>query len=110
MSHAQNALVTIYKSFTRPHLDYGDILYDKPNNENFQNKIQKVKYRACLEITGAIHGTSKEKIYDELGLHSLTNRRWRSKLIFFYKVVKWLTTVNFHQEPYLLKIHFFLTA
>ena len=31
----QNALLTINKSFIRPHLDYGDILYDKPNNENF---------------------------------------------------------------------------
>ena len=25
--------VTIYKAFIRPHLDYGDILYDKLNNE-----------------------------------------------------------------------------
>ena len=35
----KNALLTIYKSFVRPHLDYGDILYDKPENENFQNKL-----------------------------------------------------------------------
>ena len=35
----RNALLTIYKSFTRPHLDYDDVLYDKPNNEHFQNKI-----------------------------------------------------------------------
>ena len=28
----------IYKSFTRSHLDYGNILYNKPNNDNFQNK------------------------------------------------------------------------
>ena len=34
-----NALLTIYKSFVRPYLDYGDILYDKPGNENFQNKM-----------------------------------------------------------------------
>ena len=27
---ARNALFTIYKSFIRPHLDYDDILYDKP--------------------------------------------------------------------------------
>ena len=26
----RNVLITIYKSFVRPHLDYGDILYDKP--------------------------------------------------------------------------------
>ena len=56
----RNALLTIYKSFIRPHLDYGDILYDNPNNENFQSKLQKVQYRACLAITSAIKGTSRE--------------------------------------------------
>ena len=45
----RNALLTIYKCFIRPHLDYGDILYDKPNNENFQNKMEKVQYRASKE-------------------------------------------------------------
>ena len=55
----RNALLTIYKSFIRPHLDYGDILYNKPENENFQNKLQKFQYRACLAITGAIQGTSR---------------------------------------------------
>ena len=29
------ALLTIYKSFIRSHLNYGDILYVKRNNENF---------------------------------------------------------------------------
>ena len=29
----------------------------------------------------------KEKIYDDLGLHSLTVRRPRSKLVFFYKIL-----------------------
>ena len=36
-----NALFMIYKSFITHHLDYGDILYDKPNNENFQSKLEK---------------------------------------------------------------------
>ena len=63
------------------------IYNDKPNNENFQNKVERVHYRACLAITSAIQGTSREKLYDELGLHSLAKRRWRSKLIFFYKIV-----------------------
>ena len=31
-----------------------DILYDKPNNENFQNKIEKVQYKASITITGAL--------------------------------------------------------
>ena len=29
----RNALLTIYKSFVRPHLDYGDVVYDRPDNE-----------------------------------------------------------------------------
>ena len=52
----RNALLAIYKYFIRPHLDYGDILYDNRNNENFQSKLEKVQYRACLAITGAIKG------------------------------------------------------
>ena len=78
------------QSFIRPHLEYGDILYDKPDNESFQNKIEKVQYKACLAITGAIQGTSREKLYEELGLHSLVERRRRNKLIFFYKIVNGL--------------------
>ena len=31
----RNALLTIYKSLVRPHLDYGDIVYDQANNESF---------------------------------------------------------------------------
>ena len=81
----RNALLTIYKSFVRLHLDYGDILYDNPNNENFQNKLEKFQYRTCLAIAGAIQGTSRTKLYDELGLYSLIKRRWCNKLIFFYK-------------------------
>ena len=70
----RQALVTIYKAFIRPHLDYGDIVYDKPNNETFVNKIEKAQYDAALAITGAIRGTSREKLYAELGLESLKFR------------------------------------
>ena len=87
---SRNASLTICKSFIRPHLDYGDILYHKSENENFQNKLEKVQYRACLAITGAIQGTSRQKLYDELGLHSLSKRRWRNKPIFFYKILNGL--------------------
>ena len=30
-----DSLVTIYKSFIRPNLDYGDVIYDSPNNNSF---------------------------------------------------------------------------
>ena len=48
------ALLTIYKSFYRPHLDCGNIIYDREFNESFQNKLQSVLYNAALAITRAI--------------------------------------------------------
>ena len=53
------SLLTIYKSFIRPHLDYCDIIYDQPNNESFCTKIERTQYNAALAITGAIKGTSQ---------------------------------------------------
>ena len=78
-----DASLTIYKSLIRLHLDYGDILYVKQSNENFQNKMEKVQYRACLSIIGGMQGMSREWLYDELGLHSSVKRCWRNKLFFF---------------------------
>lgn len=75
-------MLTIYKSFVRLHLDYGGILYNKPENNNFHNKVVKVQYRVCLDITGAVQGTSRLNLYDELGLHSVSKSRWRSNLFF----------------------------
>ena len=34
------ALITLYKSFIRPQLDYADIIYGQPNNLNLCNKIE----------------------------------------------------------------------
>ena len=58
----RQALVTIYKSFIRPHLDYGDVLYDQAFNNSFHAKMESIQFNACLAITGAIRGTSREKI------------------------------------------------
>ena len=62
---ARDSLATIYKSFIRPHLDYGDVIYiyDQPNNDSFSDKIEQLQYKACLAITGAIQGTSRGCLY-----------------------------------------------
>ena len=84
----RSALLTIYKSFIRPHIDYGDIMYDQTYNTSFHQKLERLQYNACLAITGAIRDTSREKIYEELGLESLQLRRWFRKLSCFYKLFK----------------------
>ena len=68
-------LLTIYKSFIRPHLDYVDIIYDQAYTASFHQKIESVQYNSALAITGAIRGTSKEKLYDELGLETLGKKK-----------------------------------
>ena len=80
-------LLTIYKSFARPHVDYGDVIYDQPNNSRLSDKIESVQYNAVLAITGAIRGTSKEKLYQELGLESLKDRRWLRRMSYLYKII-----------------------
>ena len=73
------------KSFIRPHLDYGDVIYDQLHNETFCSKLESVQFNAALAITGAIHGTSQTKLYVELGLESLKARRWFRRWCYFYK-------------------------
>ena len=57
----RSSLLEIYKSFVRPHLDYGDAIFDQPNNSRLSDKTESFQYNAALAITGAIRGTSKEK-------------------------------------------------
>ena len=81
-------LLTIYKLFIRPHLDYGDITYDKHCNNSFHQKLEPIQYNAALAITGTIRGSSKEKLCQKLGLESLQQRRWFRKLCYFFRVTK----------------------
>ena len=98
----RKTLLNVYKAFVRPHLDYCDIIYHRPcldslfqNNVSpisynpnmlFTDKIESVQYNAALAITGCIRGTSKEKIYNELGIESLYNRRTFHRLLYLYKI------------------------
>ena len=82
----RSTLLTIYKTFIRSRLDYADIIYDQAYNTAFHDKHESIQCNACLAITGAIRGTSTEKIYQELGLESLKSRRWFRKLCHFYKI------------------------
>ena len=92
MSHPKIRTSYYCKTVVQPHLDYDDIIYEKAYNSSFHQKIEPVQYNACVAITGAIRGTSKEELYDELGLEALQLRRWFRKLCYFYKFYK-------HESP-----------
>ena len=82
----RHSLITICKSFVRHHLDYGDIIYDQPNNESFTQKFERIQYKSALVITVAIKGTSQSKLYSELGFESPKFRRSFTKLCTFFKL------------------------
>ena len=78
----KKSLLTINKSFIRPHLDYGDIIYDKSYNTSSHQRLESLHYSAALAITGVIRNSLKEKLYNKLGLESIQNRRLYKKLFF----------------------------
>ena len=80
-------LITIYKTFVRPHLDYGDVIYDHVFNKSFHQRLESIQYNAAIAITGTIRGTSLEKLFEKLVLEILKSRRWFRKLYLFYKIL-----------------------
>ena len=109
-----------YKLYVRPHLDYGDVIYHIPAKvcefsqdimlPNLMEKIESVQYSASLAVTGTWRGTSREKLYAELGWESLTSRRWSRRLTLFYKVINNITPLYTkkpippsHQSSYSLR-------
>ena len=52
----------------RPYLD---IIYYQAFNESFHKKVESLRNNAGLAMTGAMRGSSTEKIYQELGFESL---------------------------------------
>ena len=48
-----SSLISIYKSFVKPNLDYGNVIFDKAYNNSFQQRLESFQYKASLAITGA---------------------------------------------------------
>ena len=62
------SLLTIYKSFVRPHLNYDDVIYNRPNNFHLSDKIKIVWYNAALAITVLLGELQKKNCIVSLGL------------------------------------------
>ena len=116
----RHTLNELYKLYVRPHLDYGDVIYHIPAKvcefsqniilPNLMEKLEAVQYSAALAVTGTWRGTSRDKLYTELGWESLSSRRWSRRLTLFYKFVNDLSpeyTVDpippLHQSQYRLR-------
>ena len=81
----RNILSLSYKMYIRPHLDYGDVIYHNQRRD-LMDLVERVQYKAALVVSGCWQGTSREKLYEELGWESLSDRRWLRRLTIFYKI------------------------
>ena len=82
------------------------IIYNQAYNSAFYGYLKSIWYNSCLAITGAIRGTSAEKINQELGLESLKSRRWFRKRCHFYKILnEKLPSYLFNLIPKFNRVH-----
>ena len=47
-------LLTIYKSFIKPHLHYEDVVYDQSHNGTFCSKLESVQYKSTAKHKGEL--------------------------------------------------------
>ena len=83
------SLETIYFSFIRPILEYGDILFDNCSGSE-KYELDKIQHEAARIVTGASKLASIESISIETCWESLSSRRRKHKLTFFYKMLNGL--------------------
>ena len=86
----------MYKALVRSHLDYGDIIYHTPSHINqpplgitlhsMMEKVEIIQYQAALAISGSWHGSSRSKLYEELGWETLSDRRMCRRILQIHKI------------------------
>ena len=82
----RKTLETIYTSFIRPILEYGSQVWSGCTAQD-EDKLESIQLNAARIVTGAMHGTSNAKLYEETGWLTLTKRREISNLTLMYKLV-----------------------
>ena len=82
----RNSLETIYLTFIRPLLEYGDVLWDNFTQYE-KNELDKIQNEAARIATGATKLISLHALSNEVKWESLEERRRKHKLtLFFYKM------------------------
>ena len=51
----RHSFLTVYRSFVCPHLDYGDMLYDQPNNISLFKKLFNTMLLWPLSVPPKVH-------------------------------------------------------
>ena len=96
-----NSLPTIYKSFIRSLLNYGDMINDQPSNALFSKKLNQVPYNVPLAITGANKGSSLWKIVQGIRTGISSSKKMGEEIVLTLKrffnwsanLYLWFTTI-----------------
>ena len=81
----RNSLETIYLTFIRPLLGYGDVLWDNCTQYE-KNELDKIQNEAARIATGATKLISLHTLSNEVKWESLEERRRKHKLTLLYKM------------------------
>ena len=98
----RSSLIRIYYAFIRPILEYGDVIWGNCSQHETE-LLENIQIEAARIITGLRRNSSRQKLYIELGLETLENRRNKHKLILFYKILNGMTPAYLYElvQPYL---------
>ena len=58
--------------------------FDPEMHLEITKKLEQVQYSVALAVTGTWRGTSRQKLYEELGWETLYHRRWYRRLTHFF--------------------------
>ena len=88
----RKSLETIYLTFIRPLLEYGDVIWDNCTQYE-KNELDKIQNEAARITTGTTKLVSLDNLYKEGGWQTLHRRRQDHKITLFYKMFNQLTPV-----------------
>ena len=92
----RSALETIYISFIRPLLEYGDVLFDNCTAQE-KHELDKIQNEAARIVCGATKLVSIDNLSRETGWETLQTRRCKHKLILFYKMINGIASNYLHE-------------
>ena len=97
----RRSLEIIYISFIRPILEYGDVVWSNCNQQEKQ-ELEKIQIEAPRIVTGTTKLVSIQALYDETVWETLESRRYKHKLVLFYKMQSMISPLYlfFFGAPY----------
>ena len=101
----------MFKAFVRSHLDYCDIIYHIPPKQDqfgvtlnsLMEKVERIQYQAALAVIGAWQGSTRSKLYDELGWESLSNCGWCKRILHIHIIMSNETPLYLKDKSNLLR-------